>query len=113
MDILPSNIQRNNVVNIILSSAKDVLRMRDGLEIQLPELGEETHLIGQGAIFDSLGLISLIVEVEQRLADELGLVLILADERAMSQRNSPFRSIKALADYICDLVAEQGFHVGR
>ncbi|HCE17439.1 MAG TPA: hypothetical protein DEQ80_06235 [Anaerolinea thermolimosa] len=103
-------IERAGIIELITTSAQDVLQMRDGAGEQLPALGEETRLIGQGAILDSLGLVSLIVEVEQRLSDELGINLILADERAMSQKRSPFRSIGALADYICDLIAEQGAH---
>lgn len=103
-------IERAGVVELIITSAQDVLQMRDGAGAQPMALGEETRLIGQGAILDSLGLVSLIVEVEQRLSDELGVDLILADERAMSQKRSPFRSIGALADYIYDLITEQGAH---
>lgn len=108
-----NGIQRPVIVELIVSSAQDVLMMKDGADAEQPQVNEETRLIGQGAILDSLGLVSLIVEVEQRVADELDLTLILADERAMSQKRSPFRSIGSLADYICDLVAEQGVHVGR
>jgi len=104
------SIERAGIVELITASAQDVLQMRDGAEASLPELGEETRLIGQGAILDSLGLVSLIVEVEQRLSDELGIDLILADERAMSQKRSPFRSIGALADYIYDLITGQEPH---
>lgn len=108
-----TGIQRQNVVDLIITSAQDVQMMNSGAETDAAQLTEETRLIGQGAILDSLGLVSLIVEVEQRLADELDLTLILADERAMSQKRSPFRSVGSLADYICELVAEQGISIGR
>ncbi len=114
MNALPKlNVERATIVEIILSSIQEVMRMRDGLGTQPASLDEATRLIGQEAILDSLGLVSLVVEVEQRLTDDLGLTLILADERAMSQKRSPFRSIGALADYICDLIAEQGLQVER
>ncbi len=114
MSTLSENtVQRSIVVELIVTSAQDVLMMKDGMDAALPEINEETRLIGQNAILDSLGLVSLIVEVEQHVADDLGVTLILADERAMSQKRSPFRSIGSLADYICDLVAEQGVNVGR
>ena len=93
-------------------SAQDVMAM-NGMNPQETNIGEETRLIGHEAILDSLGLVSLVVEVEQHLADDLEVTLILADERAMSQKRSPFRSIGALADYVCDLVTEQGVHVER
>jgi acyl carrier protein len=69
-------------------------------------MGESTHLIGSGGVLDSLGLVTLIVDLEQKLADEYGMSLTLADERAMSQSHSPFRTIRALADHIRLLVEE-------
>jgi hypothetical protein len=38
--------------------------------------------------------------VEERLQKCVGKAVVLADERAMSQRNSPFASVASLADYI-------------
>ncbi|NJN98474.1 MAG: hypothetical protein HC875_32500 [Anaerolineales bacterium] len=69
-------------------------------------LNEETRLIGREAVLDSMGLVNLIIEVEQRLEDEHDVTVVLADERAMSQKNSPFRSVQTLADYICQVAAE-------
>ena len=71
-------------------------------------IDDTTRLFGPHAIFDSIGLVSLIVEVEQAVIDTTGVSLTLADERAMSQRQSPFRSVGTLADYIVLLLAEHG-----
>jgi hypothetical protein len=54
-----------------------------------------------------MGLVTLIVEVEQRLEADFDLVVVLADDRAMSQTRSPFLSVGALADYVMQLAAEQ------
>lgn len=90
---------------MVLSSLEDVLAMADG---HAPgAMGEETYLIGRDAVLDSMGLVTLIVDVEQRLEEEYGIVLVLADERAMSQKHSPFRSVRSLTDYICRLMEEQ------
>ncbi|MGE0255528.1 MAG: hypothetical protein AB7N54_09755 [Alphaproteobacteria bacterium] len=59
----------------------------------------ETQLFGDGGRLDSLGLVTLIVGVELRLGEAFGCPITLADERAMSMRNSPFRSVGTLADY--------------
>lgn len=64
----------------------------------------DTVLFGPSGLLDSMGLVTLIVEVEQALADRFGLTVTLADDRAMSQRNSPFRSVGALASYILKTV---------
>jgi acyl carrier protein len=62
-----------------------------------------TALFGAQSVLDSLGLVNLIVGVEQRIADDLDLPITLADEKAMSQRNSPFRTVDTLADYILSI----------
>jgi acyl carrier protein len=61
---------------------------------------ESTMLFGPGAALDSLGLVTFVVALEQSLAREHGLQVTLADEKAMSQRTSPFRSVATLADYV-------------
>jgi hypothetical protein len=70
------------------------------------ERSPETVLFGQGGSLDSLGLVNLIVAAERYLEPAVGAPVSLADERAMSQRNSPFRSVAALTEYVCKLVGE-------
>jgi len=57
-------------------------------------------------VLDSLGLVRLIMDVEQRLQVERDITVTLVDERAMSQKHSPFRSVQTLVDYVCMLVKE-------
>jgi acyl carrier protein len=66
----------------------------------------QTVLFGQGATLDSLGLVGLVVGTEQRVEETLDRTISLTDERAMSQRQSPFRTIDTLADYILHLLGE-------
>ena len=68
------------------------------------ELKEDTCLFGRRSRLDSLDLVNLIVDIEQRLAAEFGIEISLTDEKAMSQDNSPFMSVKSLTDYISSLV---------
>ena len=67
----------------------------------------DTRLFGGDSIIDSLGLVHLIVLIEEKVNEEFDLTLIIADERAMSQRNSPFKSVDTFADYILELIKEQ------
>ena len=67
----------------------------------------ETKLFGSNSKLDSLGLVSFIVVVEQNIDDEFSVSLTLADERAMSLKHSPFRTIGSLADYIEMLLKEE------
>ncbi len=71
------------------------------------EKSPDTPLFGPDSVLDSLRLVRLIVAAEQKIADEHGVTITLADERAMSQQNSPFRTAAALAAYAATLVEEQ------
>jgi len=63
------------------------------------EIRADARLFGDGSPLDSLGLVSLLIDVEEALLDR-GFQVTLSDARAMSQTNSPFRSVPALVDYI-------------
>jgi hypothetical protein len=47
------------------------------------------------------------VEVEQQINDAVGTEIVIADDRAMSQKRSPFRNIGALAEYVVMLLSEK------
>jgi acyl carrier protein len=66
----------------------------------------ETRLLGSQSVLDSMHLVSLIIAVEQEVEDKFGVALTLADERALSMNESPFRSIQSLTDYIGILIAD-------
>jgi acyl carrier protein len=66
----------------------------------------ETRLLGSQSVLDSMRLVSLIVTIEREVEDTFGVALTLADERALSMKASPFRSIQSLADYIGLLIAD-------
>ena len=91
-------LSRETALSLVLESLGDLLRSRSA-HVDGP-LGEDVRLLGRGAVIDSLGLVALIVEIEQRLEERHGVVVTLADERAMSQRHSPFRTVGTLSDYL-------------
>lgn len=72
------------------------------------EPAADTVLFGRGSRLDSLGLVNLIVAVETSLADHLGVEITLADEKAMSQASSPFRTVSTLVDYIVKRLEDDG-----
>ena len=73
---------------------------------QHAEKSLDAVLVGESGSLDSFGLVNLIVAVEQRVNDEFGIALTLADERAMSRSRSPFRTVATLRDYIAALLKE-------
>jgi acyl carrier protein len=59
----------------------------------------DAPLFGAGSPLDSLGLVALIIDIEEAFA-AAGVTVALSDDRAMSQRYSPFRTVASLVDYI-------------
>jgi acyl carrier protein len=72
------------------------------------ELASGSVLLGPDALVDSLGLVNIIIEIEQVLAEQHDLNILLVDEKAMSMRNSPFRTVGSLTDYAHELVTGNG-----
>ncbi|GAB4441765.1 MAG: hypothetical protein OHK0015_39440 [Chloroflexi bacterium OHK40] len=97
-------IDRDTGVQVVLASLREVLE-QSGEDVPA-DLTEDTVLVGNGAVIDSLGVVSLIVEIEQRLEMDYEISVTLANDRAMSQRNSPFRTVGVLADYILTMIKE-------
>jgi len=95
-------IQRQELVELIINALKEI--NPPALAASGIEPTSDTHLFGAQGLFDSIGLVSLIVDVEQGVAELTGKAVTLADDRAMSQKHSPFRSVGTLADYTLALV---------
>lgn len=68
----------------------------------------DSPLVGADAVVSSLALVSFITDVESILAQDYGFEAVLVNEKALSRKNSPFRSIDVLADYIFELAEEAG-----
>lgn len=66
----------------------------------------DTPLFGVKGHLDSHALVVLLTELEETLSDAFGKTIFLADDRAMSQKFSPFRTVKALAQYVEKLLKE-------
>jgi len=63
------------------------------------EIGPETRLFGKDGLLDSMALVSLVMSLEQEIAEQFGAEIALADEKALSQKHSPFRTIGSLVSY--------------
>ncbi|HUU46552.1 MAG TPA: acyl carrier protein [Acidobacteriota bacterium] len=68
----------------------------------------DTVLFGEAGKLDSMGLVNFVVAAEQRIQEDFGVVVSLSDDRALSQRNSPFRTLGTLIEYVGTLLKETG-----
>lgn len=86
-------------VNQIIPLVIDALHAYAEEQALSIQVNENTPLFGAESELDSMGLVHLIVDVEARLRDA-GAPVSLISEQAMSQRNSPFRTVTTLSEFI-------------
>ena len=92
---------KDKIQKIIFDALEMVNQSRDENE-KIP-VSAQTALFGNDGYLDSMGLVSLLIDIEESLQGE-GVLLSLSDERAMSEKKSPFRDVPSLTEYILRLV---------
>jgi acyl carrier protein len=92
---------REAMIAIIYDAIDD---LNPSLEVPIAKT-PDTLLFGQGGRLDSVGLVNLVVSMEQSIEDRFGVSVSLADESAVSQARSPFRDVQTLADFASARVA--------
>lgn len=91
------------IIMIIINALKELNEELN--EASLDEPTKETKIFGGTGLLDSLALVSLLADIEDKIADRFNVTLVIADEKAMSQTTSPFRNVESLASYISSRLA--------
>ncbi|HLC17145.1 MAG TPA: hypothetical protein VJL89_13055 [Thermodesulfovibrionia bacterium] len=98
----------NNVIDKIEAIiAQTIVQLnKEWKNPNLASPASETPLFGVKGHLDSHSLVVLLAELEEKLSDAFNKTIFLADDRAMSQKLSPFRTVNALAQYVDRLLRE-------
>lgn len=90
-------MNRSQIEAIVL----DALRMANQARTDDNQLtvAPDAPLFGDNGQLDSLGIVALIIDIEEALA-ESGCNVTLTAERAMSRSQSPFKDVPSLVAYI-------------
>ncbi|CAH8242021.1 MULTISPECIES: hypothetical protein [Vibrio] len=91
-------------IDLVISALVEMGEDEDNQE--LVNANSKTKLFGTNGILDSVGIVFLMTELEEKISDDFGVDLTLADEKAMSQVTSPFRNVETLAKYLSVLLEE-------
>jgi acyl carrier protein len=94
--------KRSDISTAVMHCLKDLLSKKGKLPAE--SISESTILIGPASVLDSLELVTFVVELEQRFE---GFSLILADDSAMLQKNSPYKTVQSLTNHIFSLMQNQ------
>ncbi|MDG1702545.1 MAG: hypothetical protein P8I61_06495 [Opitutae bacterium] len=73
----------------------------------LLQTDERTPLFGSRSDLDSMNLVNIITEIEERLSDDYDINITLASSSAMSRTRSPFLRVGSCVDYILELIEKQ------
>lgn len=88
---------REEIVDLIVNTLEDICgKVACGPSVS-------GSLFGSGGVLDSVGLLHLVVNLEERLAPLVGKPVRLVSSDTMSQGKSPFRTVDSLADYVVGL----------
>ena len=82
------------IYKIIVSS------LTESTGLSKDNITDDTPIFGGESKIDSLGLVTLLVSIEQKIEDEMNVNITIADEKAMSLKNSPFKTVRSLTDFI-------------
>ena len=86
-----------------------VMEAIDELNEQLPkekrlDKSVDTALFGSEGNLDSLGLVSLVTTVEQKIEENFGEFVALLEDIDLLENVNPFKNVKTLADYIASVL---------
>ena len=87
-----------------------IFKAIDDINRQLPKderlaKSEDTILFDRAdGQLDSLGLVNLVAALEEHIADEFQVEIVLADPKAMTRAHRPFATVSSLAEYVSSLV---------
>ena len=89
---------RDKVLNIIKEALEE---LNEELEYEsLNKITENTAVFSGAEGIDSLTLVLLVSTLESEIANELDVPVTLADEKVMSERNTPYKTVGTVADFI-------------
>jgi len=89
---------RGKILAIINGVLLDVNEELDYEDFKNPS--EQTLIYDGENGIDSLSLVLLLGNLESRINQEFDANILIASERAMSMRSSPFRSVGSLASFV-------------
>ena len=96
-------ISDDAIQEVVLQAMRATNQARDAAS-QLA-VAADAPIFGPDSPLDSLGLVGLLLDVEEGL-QEIGCDVVLSDERAVSQKRSPFRNVSSLVAYISTIARE-------
>lgn len=91
-------------IKALVAEALEELKESCGMQF---DISDDMVLIGEGAVLDSMAFVSLVADIEDKIADAFDKNVSIVSEKAFSKKYSPFKTVARLCEYIEELIAEQ------
>ncbi len=88
------------IETVVLDALTNANRARESVDQVV--VSPDAVIFGPGSPLDSLGLVALLMDIEDNLRDR-GLDVNLSDPRAVSATRSPFRDVPSLVRFIGEI----------
>jgi acyl carrier protein len=90
----------DQILKIVIKCVEEILQEGD----KSVRVDKSTQLYGQNGILDSLGLVRVITNIEEAISETFGKDIVIASEKAMSRKNSPFINVESLSKFIVEIL---------
>ena len=94
--------QKQKITNLVFSVIDEINKELSKDDQIIKSL--DSVIYGSNGQLDSLGLVNFVVGVEQKIEDVFEKSINLTDDKAMSEKNSPFQTIETFVNYIYDVL---------
>ena len=95
--------ERSDIEQLVVESVRALAEDFEIDALKTPALN--SPLYGNEGALDSMALVNLVADLEETIAAKYNTPITLADEKAMSSKHSPFRSVGSLTDAIIERLA--------
>jgi len=96
--------EREKILNSIYEALNEV--NEELPDDQQLEKSPDTVLLGESGKIESIDLVNILVATEENVEEAFGVPVSITDERAVSEKNSPFTTIGTLCDFISNILRE-------
>ena len=94
-------MNKNQIREIVITALKEYLETQD----IITEENDDSALIGDKSLLDSMGLVNVIIDIESKFLDK-DIEISITSEKAMSRKNSPFRTVSSLVAFIQEQIGK-------
>ncbi len=98
----------DEITKLICEAYREAIDLQGVKLGESEKVGEDTLIYDSEGYLDSLGLVSFLAAVEQKVQEKFNASISIVTEEAVSKGKSSLRDIKSLSSYVKQLLKQKG-----